>query len=221
MIGIRLRSTLCLGAAVCAITPFAARAFSFADEEAKQRAERAPRNEAGAGISASCRERIKKERVVVLVAERGNQGVNADQGRYGAHFSAIDQRLRKLGLRTYSQDEIKKQVAQAEIDAHFRNDPDAALAASKKLGASMTLRGLIVSRRSVNPVLNINEVAVSMQFQLVGADGRDIAQTSASAESYAGSDTLGMALTLVNEQAGSVVNRLMSTYCGRPQSADD
>lgn len=221
MSGMTRQHALRAGLMLATCLPLNALGFSFADEEAKRQAENAPRAVSGAGIPAVCREKIKKERVVVLVAERGNQGVNADQGRYGAHFSAIDQRLRKLGLRTYSQEEIKKQIAQAEIDAHFRNDPDAALGAAKKLGASMTLRGLIVSRRSVNPVLNINEVAVSMQFQLVGANGRDIANTTASAESYAGADTLGMALTLVNEQAGSVVNRLMSAYCGRPQSDDE
>lgn len=150
---------------------------------------------------------------MVLVAERGNNGFNADQGRYGGHFQAIDRRLQKQGMRTLSQEEIHKQVAQAEIDAHFRNDPDAALAAAQKHGATLTLRGVIGSRRAINPVLGINEVYVSMNFSLVGADGRHIAEASASSDSYSGGDTVGMALTLINEQADGVVRRLLGGYC--------
>jgi hypothetical protein len=150
---------------------------------------------------------------MVLVAERGNNGINADQGRYGMHFQGIDRRLQKYGMRTMGQDEIKKQVAQAEIDAHFRNDPDAALQAARKHGASLTLRGVISSRRGVNPMLKINEVFINMGFTLVGPDGRYLAEASASSDSYAGGDTVGMAATLINEQADAVVRRLLNGYC--------
>lgn len=194
--------------------PLLAQAFSFAEEEAKDKAAAAPSPTAsGPAISAACKERLRKERVMVLVAERGNNGLNADQGRYGMHFQGIDRRLQKYSMRTLSQAEIKKQVAQAEIDAHFRNDPDAALQASKKHGASLTLRGVISSRRGINPMLKINEVYVNMGFTLVGPDGRHIAEASASSESYSGGDTVGMAATLINEQADGVVRRLVSGYC--------
>jgi len=196
-----------------AIFGTAAHAFKFSDDEANEKAESAAKSQGSPGISAACRERLKKERVLVLVAERGNNGINADQGRYGLHFQGIDRRLQKQGMRTFSQDEIKKQVAQAEVDAFFRNDPDAALAAAKKLGASLSLRGVISSRQAVNPVLKINEVYLNIGFTLVGADGRAISEASAAAESYAGGDTLGMALTLLNEQADGVVGRLLQGYC--------
>ena len=191
----------------------AVHAFKFSDDEASAKAEAAASAPRAAGIPAACKERLKKERVLVLVAERSNHGINADQGRYGLHFQGIDRRLRNQGMRTFSPDEIKKQVAQAEIDAHFRNDPDAALAASKKLGASLSLRGVISSRQAVNPVLKINEVYVNIGFTLVGADGHVISEAGAAAESYAGGDTLGMALTLLNEQADGVVGRLLRGYC--------
>lgn len=191
-------------------------AFKFSDEEAARKADGAAKTLGSAEIPAACRERLKKERVLVLVAERGNNGVNADQGRYGLHFQGIDRRLRQQGMRTFSQAEIKKQIAQAEIDAHFRNDPDAALAASRKLGASLSLRGVISSRQAINPVLRINEVSVNIGFALVRSDGHVIAETSAAAESYSGSDTLGMALTLLDEQADGVVGRLLSDYCAAP-----
>ena len=47
------------------------------------------------------------------------------------HYQAINERLHALGLRTYTPEEIRRQIAQAEIDAYFTNDPDAALSASQ------------------------------------------------------------------------------------------
>jgi hypothetical protein len=194
--------------------PLLAQAFSFSDEEAKDKAAAAPRpGSGGPAISAACKERLQKEKVMVLVAERGNNGMNADQGRYGMHFQAIDRRLQKYGMRTLSQEEIRKQVAQAEIDAHFRNDPDAALQAAQKHGASLTLRGVISSRRAVNRMLGINEVYINMGFTLVAADGHYVSEAGASSDSYAGGDTVGMAATLISEQADGVVRRLLNGYC--------
>jgi hypothetical protein len=194
--------------------PLMAHAFSFAEEEAKDKAAAAPRpGSGGPAVSTACKERLQKEKVMVLVAERGNNGFNADQGRYGMHFQGIDRRLQKYGMRTMSQEDIRKQVAQAEIDAHFRNDPDAALQAAQKHGASMTLRGVISSRRGVNRMLGIDEVYINMGFTLVGANGRYISEASASSDSYSGSDTVSMAATLINEQADGVVRRLVNGYC--------
>jgi hypothetical protein len=70
-------------------------------------------------------------------------------------------------MHTFSQEEIRRQIAQAEIDAQFRNDPDAARNASKSPGESLILHGTISSRRAINPVPHINEVAVHMTLTLV------------------------------------------------------
>lgn len=43
---------------------------------------------------------------MVVIGERSNRGVDARQSAYGPHFNAINQRLRNLGLRTYTQEEI-------------------------------------------------------------------------------------------------------------------
>src|SRR5206468_6351893 len=110
--------------------------------------------------------------------------------------------------RTYTPDEIRRAIAQAEIDAYFRNDPDAALTAARRLGASFVLRGLISSQASVNPLMPVNQVAVAMGFTLSGANGRVISDVDAHSSSYAGVDVARMALTLVNEQADEVVARL-------------
>jgi hypothetical protein len=189
-----------------------AHAFRFSEEEAKAKAEADAGKVAAIEISPACRKRLSSERVLLLIAERGNSGINAEQSRYSLHFNGIEKRLRGYGMRTYSQAEIRKMIAQAEIDAYFRNDPDAALAAAKKLGASLTLRGMISSQRGINPVLGINEVAVNMGFLLL-AGNRSLAEVDAKADSYSGTDTVGMALKLIDEQADAVVNRLVAGYC--------
>lgn len=193
--------------------PATAASFSFSEEEEKQKVADAPKKGGGPAVSAACRDSLKNRKVMVVVGQRKGNTTDAQQGTYGSHFNAINQRLKKFGFNTYSQEEITAQIAQAEIDAYFRNDPDAAINASKKMGADFILRGVISSRSAINPVLRIPEVYVHMAFTLTAADGRTIADAAASADSYSGTDTLGMALTLVNEQADGVVARLAGGYC--------
>ena len=189
-------------------------AFKFSEEEEKSKAEDQARGQRiGQLVSTPCKQQLKNQKIMLVIAERTSNGYNTTQSRYGPHFQAINHRLRALGLKTYTQEEIRAQIAQAEIDAHFRNDPDAAINASKKLGANFILRGLITTQTGINPVLKINEVAVHMGFTLVSSGGRTISNVVARADSYSGTDTLGMALTLVNEQADEVVAQLYNDYC--------
>ena len=191
-----------------------AQAFKFSEEEEKAKGEdQARAQRIGQLVSTPCKQRLKNQKIMLATAERTANGYNTTQSRYGPHFQAINHRLRALGLKTYTQEEIRAQIAQAELEAHFRNDPDAAINASKKLGASFILRGLITTQTGINPVLKINEVAVHMGFTLVSSGGRTISNVAARADSYSGTDTLGMALTLVNEQADEVVAQLYNDYC--------
>jgi len=188
--------------------------FRFSDAEREDTAAAAERAQRIQDlVSAPCQKRLKNAKIMTLVAERASNGWVTQQARYGLHFQAINRRLRALGLKTYSQEEIRAQIAQAEIDAYFRNDPDAALSASKRLGAQYVLRGTITTHSAMNPVLRIPEVSVQLGFTLAAANGRTLSDVSARAESYSGSDTLGMALTLVNEQADELVARLYNDYC--------
>jgi hypothetical protein len=165
-------------------------------------------------LSTPCRADIKGKKIMLMIGERQSNGmISAQQQNYGPHFQAINGRLRSLGLATYTPEEIRSQIAQAEIDAYFRNDPDAALAAAKRLGASFVLRGLISSQAAMNPVMPVNQVTVHMGFTLSGGNGRTISDVDASSSSYAGADVARMALTLVNEQADEVVARLYADYC--------
>jgi hypothetical protein len=209
-----------LAAAALIAAPMArsAQDFKFGqpspDDLAEQASEQARQQKIWEQLGTRCRERLKEKKIMVVIGEQRSDGVVvAQQQNYGPHFQAINSRLRALGLRTYTPEEIRRQIAQAEIDAYFRNDPDRALSASKRLGASFVLRGLISAQATVNPVMPVNQVAVQMGFTLTDAGGRLVSEARASAASYAGSDVAAMALTLVNEKADEVVAQLYSDYC--------
>lgn len=188
--------------------------FRFSNEDQTERAQQAEQQaRVEALLATPCRGKIKDQKIVVLVGESSNGSVQANQNAFSAHFDAINSRLRKLGLKTYTQAQIKQKVAQAEIDAYFRNDPDAALGAAKRLAAQYTLKGLISSQTRRNLAVNVNQVSISMNFTLTGANGKVISQASAENASYAGQDTAGLALTLIKERADELVAQLYSDYC--------
>lgn len=196
-----------------------AQGFKFSNPPPDAAAEQAADARRQAAISAQlatpCRDRIKHRRIMVLVGEEKDGFVTASQGPFGRHVEAINARLQALGLKTYSAEQIRKQVAQEEIDAYFKNDPDRALSASKRMAAQYVLRGVIASQATRNAIVNVNQVSVAMDFTLTDAAGRPVSSAAASHASYAGSDVAGMALTLIEERADEVVARLYSDYCSR------
>jgi hypothetical protein len=210
-----------LAASALALSPqaaLAAQGFKFGqpteDDLANQANEQARQERIWDQLGTPCRDRLKEKKIMVIIGERHSDGViYAQQQNYGHHYQAINSRLRSLGLRTYTPEEIRRQIAQAEIDAYFRNDPDAALSASRRLGASFILRGLITAQATPNPLMPVNQVSVNMGFTLTDTGGRMISDAEASSASYAGSDVSQMALTLVKEKADEVVAQLYSDYC--------
>ena len=207
---------------VTSVDPLHAQRFSFSQPDDADKQEQAARDARIAdALSAPCRADLKNKKIMVVIGERQSNGyVEARQQNYGEHYQAINKRLQALGLRTYTPEEIRRQIAQAEIDAYFRNDPDAALSASRRLGASFVLRGLISSQATPNPMIAVNQVSVNMGFTLTASNGRVISDTEARSSSYAGSDVHQMALTLVNEKADEVVAMLYADYCrnaGKPK----
>jgi hypothetical protein len=214
--------SLALLTAICllsACAPAGADTFSFSGQAAKEQAQREADAAASARtirtlIAVPCRQRLKDQRILFLVGEQSAGQWDTDQGRFGEFIQVIDQRLKGLGLKTYTQQEIKSSIAQAELDAYFKNDPDAALVASKRFGANHILRGVISSRAAVNPIVQVNEVAVNIDLTLTAADGRVLSDVSSQSDSYSGSDTLATALDLVKRQADLLVARLYNDYCG-------
>ena len=207
----------CLVAAFASAGAFA-QGFKFSNPDPSREADRAAQaareDRIAYELSTPCRNDLKGKKIMVIIGERQSDGfVLAEQKNYGPHFQAINARLRSLGLRTYTPEEIRAQIKQAEIDAYFKNDPDAALSAAKRLGASFILRGLITSDARMNNLLAVNQVTVSMGFTLTQSNGKIVSDVGADAASYAGSNVAQMALTLVNEQADEVVARLYGDYC--------
>ncbi len=191
-----------------------AQGFKFSNEDKSREAAEAERKaRVDSMLATPCLDKIKNQKIVVLIAENRNGALLTKQAAFDLHFNAVNKRLRALGLRTYTPEEIKKQIAQAEIDAYFKNNPDAAISASKRLAAQYILRGVIDTQMMRNAMINVNQVIVRMDFTLTGSNGRMISEASAKNESYAGGDVLGMALTLINERADEVVAQLYSDYC--------
>jgi hypothetical protein len=213
-------AALIMLASIACAPAFAAQGFKFGQEDEADRAEQEARQARIAEqLSTPCRASLKDKKIMVVIGVRQSNGyIAAQQQNYGPHFQAINARLRALGLRTYTPQEIREQIKQAEIDAYFRNDPDAMLSASKRLGASFILRGLISSQATVNRMMNVNQVALNMKFTLYGSDGRFISDQEANSGSYAGADVEHMALTLVNEKADEVVPALYADYCRKAGS---
>ena len=191
-----------------------AQGFKFSNADNDDQAREADQQaKVQALLSTPCRAKIKNQKIMVLIGESRDGMMQTAQSSYSGHFDALNARLQGLGLKTVTQAQIKAQVAQAEIDAYFKNDPDAALSASKRLAAQYILRGLITSQAGYNTIVRVNQVSIRMAFTLTDANGRTLSQANAENASYAGVDTSGMALTLINEKADEVVAQLYSDYC--------
>ena len=193
----------------------AAEGFKFSEQDEADRAEsEARQSRIAEQLSTPCRADLKGKKIMLIIGEeRSNGYIAAQQQNYGPHYQAINGRLRGLGLLTFTPEEIRRQIAQAEIDAYFKNDPDAALSAARRLGASFILRGLISSQAVPSIIAAVNTVTVSFAFTLTGANGRIISEVTASSSSYSGTDISRMAATLVGEQIDEVVAKLYGDYC--------
>jgi hypothetical protein len=203
--------SVCLGAAN---EPAAAPRFSFSASADQDQSDAAKQTVAIQHlVSIPCRRRLKNQRILLLIGEHTLDQWLTSQERYESLFHVIDSRLNALGLKTYTQQQIKADIAQAEVDAYFKNDPDAALAASKRLGANYVLRGSITSQTGVNAVVGLNEVTVNIDLTLSAVGGRILSDVNGHADSYSGRDTLRTALALIREQADPLVAQLYNDYC--------
>jgi hypothetical protein len=205
--------TFCILSALFLFPAFA-QAFSFSEEAAKeQQAAQAKANYIVDKLSSGCKAGLKGKTIAVLIAER-----SAGQLRVAGHGvlqQALNGQLAQLGLGTVPQSVITAKIAAAETAAILNNDPDAALAASSRLGASFFLKGIISSRAGQNKMVNANEVAVTIALTLTDGRGRTISSRKISAESWAGQDVLGVAESLVEDNGPVVVAELYSDYCAR------
>lgn len=204
-------SAILLGVFLIAI-PIHSRAFSFSEESAKEsRASSAKAATIGAALSAPCRDSLKGKRIALLLAER--TGGKLSLGGSGVLFEAINNQLQQLGLNTITQAQITAKIAAAERLAILNNDPDAALAASGRVGADFFIRGVISGRAGKNLMVNANEVAVTIMMTLTDARGRVLSSQRLSAESWAGQDVVGAALAVVEDEGAVAVAQLYRDFC--------
>ncbi len=192
--------------------------FTFSGAEEKRTKEDADKRakdaaEIDALLSTPGGASLKNKKAVIVIAERHEGRVISKAEKYGPMFSEINQRLQRLGLKTYTQEELDRQIAQAQREALFADDPVAAKNAAARVGAHFVIRGLIESRAQLNPVAKVNEVHVTIVFTLLDSSGRILSSVSAENEAWSGTDTESTALDLVREKADWVVAKLYSDYC--------
>jgi len=150
-----LAFVMCLGAACDSA---AADQFSFsardAQDQAKADEDAANQSQAiQALVSVPCRQRVKNQKILLLIGEHNGDQWATAQDRYGPLFHVLQSRLMALGLKPVTQEQIKASIKQAEIDAYFKNDPDAAFAASNRLDAIGRRRTRLVGRLGALRVL--------------------------------------------------------------------
>ncbi|MFP5223686.1 MAG: hypothetical protein ACLGSA_15450 [Acidobacteriota bacterium] len=190
--------------------------FSFSEEAQKESSARQAKSAtAQAQLSEPCRAKIKGQKIALMIAERHQGITSVNASNQGDLFHLLNSRLQGVGLSTITQQEINARVARAEAEAILNNDPDAALAASKKLGAAFFLKGIISARSGANKMVRANEVTVDINLTLSDGSGRVISQVRATGQSWAGSDVIGAAMSVLEDEAGSLVARLYSDFCAR------
>ena len=198
--------------------PLWASGFSFSGYEQQQAQEDAARvaeerSVVGELLSVDCSSKLKGQRIAVLIGEERTGQGSARRTNDGPLFDEINSRLRGLGLKTCTQQEINAQVADAERTAFLNNDMDAAIAAAGRLQARFLLRGLIAVSERRNPILDIDEVFLTLTLTLLDRKGRVISTVSATADSYVANDSLQTALQLTREKADRMLAELYNDHC--------
>lgn len=210
-----------MGVIVPALLSFPApgAAFSFSENENREaEAERRIADERAREIdrllSVPCDEELRRRKIALIIGEQvESRGLVYEPHKYGPLFQEISRRLRDLGLRTYTPEEIRSQIAAEEVKAFLNNDVDSAATAAQRLGARYFLRGMIRSKVRLNPVVKVEEVFVTMAFTLVDASGRTLSNVTAGGDSYSGPDPMETALRIVRQEADLIVARLYHDFC--------
>jgi hypothetical protein len=212
---ILLLSVICAGGTV----PVRVAAFSFSESEEQEKRDMQINAEERAREvqrlrSVPCDEKLKKKKIALIIGQHVEErGIVYEPNKYGPLFQEINRRLRDLGLRTYTQEEIRAQIAAEEVRAFLNNDVEAAESAARRLSAGYILRGMIRSKVRLNPVVRIDEVFVTMAFTLVDSSGRTLSNVTAGGDSFSGADPMAVALDIVKSEADLAVAKIYSDFC--------
>ncbi len=214
---------LILLSTVFVLLPLRAVAFSFSEAEEADRQERQAQSDRGRAaikknLDTPCPPSAREKRIMLLVSERQTErsrfhGHYQPDARQARLFGSVNDAFRKLGFRTYTQQQITDQIAQAEYEAVANGDVDAAIEAASRLGADYVLKATIGSRAGDNPVMRVKEVVVEMSFEIQAANGEHVGSTSVRSESFSGQDTTTVAQAMARENAPAVASRLYRDLC--------
>jgi len=165
-------------------------------------------------LNAPCNSAAKRRSVALVLYEDtpGGRRKVADPG-FSPLFSEIVGHLNALGIKTYSQEQIRARIAQAELEAVASGDIDAAISASRRLGAGYVLRGQIAARAGTNRVVGIEEVFVNVSLSLSNSAGKLLVTTGARGDSWAGQDVVGAALEIVRRDSDRLAAEINNAIC--------
>jgi len=133
---------------------------------------------------------------------------------YGDLAADLNREFSRLGLKTYTAEQINDQIAREEQEAFLNNDQDAALSAAERLSADFVLKGLISTRTQVNKVVNVDEVFVTIDLVLMDRNGGTLASAQVSQTAFSDADIQAALQKMVRKQAVNITRELFKDYCG-------
>ena len=178
------------------LLPFAVAAahgqgFKFSQPDDTERAAQAAREDRIAyELSTPCRADLKGKKIMVDHRRAAGQRLRHCPAAELRPALPGDQRAAALArpAHVHARGDQARRSRRPRSTRISRTIPTWRLSAAKRLGASFVLRGLITSEATMNPIIAVNQVSVSMGFTLTGSNGRIISDVGANAASYAGAN---------------------------------
>lgn len=201
------------------LLPAAAFSFSFSEHEKQEQQttqyqQQAKQDRIAELLATPCARRLKNSTVAFVLLQEHQQGFMIRHGSQDRSiYAVINGQLSRLGLRTLSPQQITARIAAAETEAFLANDMDAAASAAQRLQARFFIKGQIITKHSLNQVLGIDELSLSLLLSLSNAEGRTISHIQVSDTVFSDSNVTAALLKLVEEQGEDAVARLYRDFC--------
>lgn len=196
--------------------------FSFSEYEAREKSRDAQPAHRLADLQ--CPESLTSSRIVSMIGEmhRGKRYVYRGNWRglfiteesvYGRLIEKLNHGFERLGLTTYTGEEIDEQIAREEQEAFLNNDLEAAMSAAERLQADYMLKGIISTHAQTNRVVKIDEVFVVIDLTLYAGDGRQLSTARVEEATFSDADIPATVQNIVNKQASRITYELFAQYC--------
>lgn len=183
-----------------------AAAFSFSEYEKKDRS-------SSSSLSAVQENCLTDKKIATVIGEKHLGVGNQSRRGFGSIVNELNGYFRKYGLKTFSEAELTKQIADAEQEAFLNNDLDAAISAADRLGADLFLRGVISSKVQKNTIVGVDEVFITLSLSFVDSLGAVRASSEISNAVFSDADTTATVFRLVKKNADQIISDLIRQYC--------